>query len=676
MISIFENNIKKLVLPIFLLASAQQSFSQSPAHIDPLYIDSLINRSNELNELYLDSSILIAENAVNLSRQINYPSGEANAFDRLGYFMDRKGKFEKGIEYYSKALKIKIQFSDISIAWTLLEIGYCYNVIGKPDSALKYFQKGVDFGKKYNGIRDIALGTFRIGALYQSKGNLQKAMSLYEESLRIGEQGNELFIIVQCLMRISAIYHQLEDFGKAIEYGNRSIDVANALNDNRMIAAVHLRLGRVYMSLKDYDKAKDMFIYALKTSGEIQHQPGLMSAYIGLGDLQMELKQFDNALENYKNANKYSTNMKAVSDQAVSLNKMGNAHFEKKNFRIAVSLGKNSFGLAQSIEAPFLQMNAAELLWKAYRGMKDYENALTFHELFKALADSVSSSDFEKSLVEKEMMIKQVNDSLSYVKEQQHLIAEQEKKDIRQRNIRNSIIAGLAGALIFLLVVYRQRNKISKARKRSDELLLNILPEEVAEELKAKGSAEAKQFDDVTVMFTDFKGFTQISEKLSPKELVSEIDACFKAFDNIISKHNIEKIKTIGDSYMCAGGLPVVNNSHAEDVVNAALEIQKFMFSHLQQRENEGKVVFEIRIGIHTGPVVAGIVGVKKFAYDIWGDTVNIASRMESSGEAGKVNISGSTYELVKNKFTCTHRGKIQAKGKGEIDMYFIEYKS
>ena len=124
---------------------------------------------------------------------------------------------------------------------------------------------------------------------------------------------------------------------------------------------------------------------------------------------------------------------------------------------------------------------------------------------------------------------------------------------------------------------------------------------------------------------------------------------------------------------MCAGGLPVANKSHADDVVSAALEIQKFMHEHLQQRKNEGKEPFEIRIGVHTGPVVAGIVGVKKFAYDIWGDTVNIASRMESSGEAGKVNISGSTYELVKDKFKCEHRGKILAKNKGEIDMYFVE---
>ena len=227
--------------------------------------------------------------------------------------------------------------------------------------------------------------------------------------------------------------------------------------------------------------------------------------------------------------------------------------------------------------------------------------------------------------------------------------------------------------LIFSIVFFLQRNKIATGKKESDELLLNILPSEVAAELKAKGSADAKQFEGVTVMFTDFKGFTQLSEKLSPKELVREINECFSAFDHIMHKHGVEKIKTIGDAYMAAGGLPTSNSTHANDVVLAALEIQQFMHEHKAIKEASGQLFFEIRIGIHSGPVVAGIVGVKKFAYDIWGDTVNTASRMESSGEVGKVNVSGTTYELVKDKFNCIHRGKITAKGKGEIEMYFVE---
>ena len=218
-----------------------------------------------------------------------------------------------------------------------------------------------------------------------------------------------------------------------------------------------------------------------------------------------------------------------------------------------------------------------------------------------------------------------------------------------------------------------EKKEVEKQKERSDKLLLNILPAVVAEELKQNGAAEARQFTEVTVMFTDFKGFTQVTEKLSPGELVEEIDTSFKAFDRIISKYGIEKIKTIGDSYMCAGGLPLPNETNPEDVVHAAIEIHQFIQQRLAQRIKEDKERLEIRIGIHTGPVVAGIVGINKFAYDIWGDTVNIASRMESSGEAGKINISGSTYELVKDKFNCRYRGKIEAKNKGMIDMYFVE---
>jgi class 3 adenylate cyclase len=228
------------------------------------------------------------------------------------------------------------------------------------------------------------------------------------------------------------------------------------------------------------------------------------------------------------------------------------------------------------------------------------------------------------------------------------------------------------GSIIFLMVYFFVGKK-DYFQARSENLLLNILPKEVAEELKANGNAQTKSYASVTVMFTDFKDFTKISETLSPTELVEEIDLVFRKFDHIVSRYPIEKIKTIGDAYMCAGGLPVANDTHPFDLVNAALDIQAFMRAHIEDRRRAGKQPFELRIGIHTGPVVAGVVGEKKFAYDIWGDTVNLASRMESSGEAGKVNISGSTYAIVKNAFHCTHRGKVPAKNKGEVDMYFVD---
>jgi class 3 adenylate cyclase len=221
--------------------------------------------------------------------------------------------------------------------------------------------------------------------------------------------------------------------------------------------------------------------------------------------------------------------------------------------------------------------------------------------------------------------------------------------------------------------VEERTHELAEEKKKSDNLLLNILPAEVADELKQKGRTTAKTYSMVTVLFSDFKDFTGVSEKVSAELLVAEIDYCFSGFDNIIQKYGIEKIKTVGDAYICAGGLPALTYTHAMDTVNAAIEIRDFILARKLEKEARGEIPFEIRIGVHSGPVVAGTVGVKKFAYDIWGDTVNIASRMESSGEAGKVNISGTTYGLVKDKFNCAYRGKIQAKNKGEIDMYFVE---
>lgn len=186
-------------------------------------------------------------------------------------------------------------------------------------------------------------------------------------------------------------------------------------------------------------------------------------------------------------------------------------------------------------------------------------------------------------------------------------------------------------------------------------------------ELKETGKSKAKLFDHVSVIFTDFVNFTKISENLSPDELVSEIDYCFKGIDEIIEKNGLEKIKTIGDAYLAVCGLPNEDNQHAHKTILAGMEILQFIEN---RKKNGGK--FEIRIGVHSGSLVAGIVGVKKFAYDIWGDTVNTASRMESSGEQGKLNISSSTYELVKDAYVCEYRGKIEAKNKGNIDMYFV----
>ncbi len=215
---------------------------------------------------------------------------------------------------------------------------------------------------------------------------------------------------------------------------------------------------------------------------------------------------------------------------------------------------------------------------------------------------------------------------------------------------------------------------IEEEKGKSEKLLLNILPEEIADELKLKGEAEARSFENASILFTDFRDFTNASEKMSAKELISELNVCFIAFDELCEKYQVEKIKTIGDSFMAAGGIPVASEESTKNTVLLALDMIAFIDKRIAERKSEGKIPFQMRVGINTGSVVAGIVGKKKFQYDIWGDAVNVASRMESHGEVGKVNISNQTYSAIKDDtdFVFEHRGKIAAKGKGEIDMYFV----
>lgn len=222
-------------------------------------------------------------------------------------------------------------------------------------------------------------------------------------------------------------------------------------------------------------------------------------------------------------------------------------------------------------------------------------------------------------------------------------------------------------------LLQEKSNELLKEKHKSDELLLNILPQEIASELKNNGFANTRKYESISIIFTDFKNFTSISETLTPEELVKEIDYYYKNFDTIVSRNGIEKIKTIGDAYMCAAGLPVEDVNHALKAVQCAKEILQFVEAEKQKRISLKQFYFEIRIGINSGSVVAGIVGTHKFAYDIWGDAVNIASRMESTGEVGAINISAETYHMVKEQFNCNHRGKINVKNKGEIDMYLVQ---
>lgn len=243
-----------------------------------------------------------------------------------------------------------------------------------------------------------------------------------------------------------------------------------------------------------------------------------------------------------------------------------------------------------------------------------------------------------------------------------------------QRERFVDVAANLLFVQIFTAVLVQALTQnLNQERKKSDQLLRNVLPEAIAQELKQTDRVQPVDYENASVLFTDFVGFTQIAESFTPQRLIEELDSCFSRFDEIARRHNLEKIKTIGDAYMAVGGVPRPNKTHAVDCILAALEIESLVTGFREREMAEKKAYWQIRVGIHSGDLVAGVIGREKFSYDVWGDTVNTASRLESSGVAGRINISGATHQLVREFFDCEFRGKVPAKNKGEIDMYFVK---
>jgi class 3 adenylate cyclase/predicted negative regulator of RcsB-dependent stress response len=393
-----------------------------------------------------------------------------------------------------------------------------------------------------------------------------------------------------------------------------------------------------------------------------------------IGKTYYEEKKYDLALPLLEQDVRYCMERNRATDNATkSMAILGDIYLQKGNTEKAYRLLTTAMKLVRQYD-----------YWKRY-GITEYVYS-GLAKVYKARGDDALAVAFMDSTMRvRDSIIKGRNALIlagaQTITEAQKYQAEYDKKkladSIQLLNARRVAMlklqrqkaltyAGFAGVLVLLGFSFF----IYKERRKSDKLLLNILPSEIARELKKTGNTTARSFDDVTIIFTDFVNFTGASERMSSQELLNELNTCFREFDVICGKYNIEKIKTIGDAYLAVAGLPKPYEHHAENVAMAALEIRDFMRLRLLEL---GDRTFEVRIGIHSGSVVAGIVGVKKFAYDIWGDTVNTAARMEQSSVPGKINISQSTYDIIRNKFSCTYRGEIDAKNKGMMSMYFLD---
>ena len=484
-----------------------------------------------------------------------------------------------------------------------------------------------------------------------------------------------------------------KDTDQAYDYARKAYDQSSQSNDFGLAAESAFLLGRIREKQRNPRNAEIWFKTAVEAAMKGNDPDLVIRAVRRQSKLAIKDRDYRDAYRVVEKAFEYfGQRGKSVSElERLYENQKAQIAREKRILEREKELLVNEIDALNS-ERQQLSSEKAQLSQQQETLLSEKERV---EQEITAREETLDSISREKALVEevaraKEREVKSLTraqvEQEAVLNAQKAAVAEAKLEIERNANERKQllIIAGGGGVLALLLFVLflstrrakrslqEKNNQLDTERKRSDELLLNILPQSIAEELKQNGKAKARKYQEVTVLFSDFKNFTRIAETLTPEELVEELDTCFKAFDFIISQYpDIEKIKTIGDAYMCASGL-AGRRQMPGNIIRAALEMQQFLEDHKSDNIRRGKPYFEARIGLHTGPAVAGVVGVRKFAYDIWGDTVNTASRVEASSQPGKVSISESTWRLIQYNFDCQYLGKVEAKNKGQMDIYSV----
>ncbi|MBI4931352.1 MAG: tetratricopeptide repeat protein, partial [Bacteroidetes bacterium] len=533
-----------------------------------------------------DKALDYAMQALHLSREINYRKGIALSQNHIGGVYRYKGEYQSAFAYYDSALTIFTKIEDKrNSAASLSNLGLIRSATGDYAVSLDYHLKSLKIRETLNNEKEIAISLVNIGIVYGYQKNSQMALDYYKRATGIFEKINDKNSLGAVLNNIGTIYDDLGNMEEAMQYYQRSLKIREETGDKHGIGGSLINIGLIYFTQKKYSQALDCYEKALKIKTEFGDKRAIAEIYGNLGDLFSQKKEYEKSILYLNDGLKLALEIGSKDDVAGVYKKLSEVYSEKN----------------------------------------DFKRAYEYHKLYGETKDSLLNEESSKQITE--MQTKYETEK----KEQQILLLNKDKElQDAQLNRQKIIIWSVAGGLLVVLIL---SIFIFRERRKSEKLLLNILPVETARELKANGKATAKHYESVTVMFTDFKNFTGIAEKLSAEELVSELDFLFKKFDEIISKYPIEKIKTIGDAYMCAGGLPTSNTTNAMDVVSAALEIQEWMKSPLLTSPVRGGKksqvlpngedlggAWQLRIGIHTGPVSAGVVGDKKFAYDIWGD--------------------------------------------------------
>ncbi|MCB0782312.1 MAG: tetratricopeptide repeat protein, partial [Flavobacteriales bacterium] len=506
--------------------------------------------------------------------------GMATSYNNMGMVLDDLGRSLEAMTCYQKSMRIRQLLGDRGgVASVSNNMAAMMTEQGKLDSAILYLSQGLTVFEEVGDRRGMANALNNIGKVHYDLGEPEVAIGFLKQSLEVAEALKDKFQMAAALNNMASAYHQIGMPDSVLAYQRRSLSLKREIGNQVELATSLGNLGEFFLEQ---------------------------------GDLQEADRYFEEALIEALRSESPDAIADAKSELAL-------LRFRQGEHRAARDLAEEELGLIPSAGDLRVQRDAHEVLYRAYRALGQNSASLVHLEQFMALRDSLVNETNTREVIRQGYQYaydkQALADSLHHVAE----IAVKGEELRRERVVRNGFMGGFALVALFAGIFLVQRNRIGKEKARSEELLLNILPEEVAEELKDQGRANARRIDQATVLFTDFKGFTALSEKVTPKQLVKDLHECFSAFDRICVKHGLEKIKTIGDAYMAAGGLPVPNATHARDAIAAAFEMRDFIAEGKARKIAAGLPYFEIRIGIHTGPVVAGIVGVKKFSYDIWG---------------------------------------------------------
>lgn len=537
-----------------------------------------------------------------------------------------------------------------------------------PEFSVSLGEKAIELASKLNDSNELLRAISFTGVSYRNLGNYYESFRYFNYHLQKAREFKNIEQEVYALINIGNLYIYQGKGEDALKTLSQALNLLNKTSDKTVHGYLFLNLGRAYQMTAQNEKAIEMLMRSYQNRKLLNDRKGqgICSKY--LGDAYFEMNEPEKALEYYHLSLELIDLSEDIDVHSDIFNRMAVVYLKQNKLAQAKEKALLSYNLAFRIGAKPRIKNACKTLAEIYANEGNFQKAYYYQDLHSKYHDSLFNDEVSSKIAD----IRFENERIQKQAEIDVLKANENRQRII--NIALLIGTGMLTLLTIIVVLSLQQKKkdnkiISDEKTRSEELLLNILPSKVVKELKEKGNSAPENFEDVTVFFSDITGFTSISATLHPAELISELNEIFTAFDDIMTNNACERIKTIGDAYLAVCGMPASNPDHAVNIVKSAVEIKNY----LEKRNLIAKNKWEVRIGIHSGRVVGGIVGVKKYIYDVFGDTINTASRMESNSEPMRINISENTYQLIKNSFSCKERPATEVKGKGMMKMYFVE---